>query len=321
MYCLVTGVAGFIGSHLAERLLADGHEVCGIDNFLDYYPRQVKENNLQVVRSNQHFSFVEGDLLTMDLSPYCNKVDWIFHQAAQAGVRTSWGTDFARYVECNVLITQRLLELALRKDVKRFIYASSSSVYGDMNMLPLTESTLPRPFSPYGVTKLAAEHLCKLYYENFKVPTVSLRYFTVYGPRQRPDMAFHRFCKAIIEQQPICIYGNGEQTRDFTYVSDIVAANVLAATTERAIGKVLNIAGGARASLHEVINMLREISGFPITVTFGNKQYGDVQHTYASTTRAEQVIGYHPVVPLHEGLLREFQYMLPLSGNGTVISA
>ena len=224
MYCLVTGVAGFIGSHLAERLLADGHEVCGIDNFLDYYPRQVKENNLQAVASNQHFSFVEGDLLTMDLSPYCEKVDWIFHQAAQAGVRTSWGADFARYVECNVLITQRLLELALRKDVKRFVYASSSSVYGDMNMLPLTGSSLPRPFSPYGVTKLAAEHLCKLYYDNFRLPTVSLRYFTVYGPRQRPDMAFHRFCKAIIEQQPICIYGSGEQTRDFTYVSDIVAA-------------------------------------------------------------------------------------------------
>ena len=229
--------------------------------------------------------------------------------------------DFARYVECNVLITQRLLELALRKDVKRFVYASSSSVYGDMNMLPLTESTLPRPFSPYGVTKLAAEHLCKLYYDNFRLPTVSLRYFTVYGPRQRPDMAFHRFCKAIIEQQPICIYGSGEQTRDFTYVSDIVAANVQAATNERAIGKVLNIAGGARASLHEVIDMLREISGFPITVTFADKQYGDVRHTYASTIRAEQVIGYHPVVPLHEGLLREFQSMLPLTGSGTLISA
>jgi nucleoside-diphosphate-sugar epimerase len=319
MYCLVTGVAGFIGSHLAERLLADGHEVCGIDNFLDFYPRHIKENNLYTLLSNPRFSFVEGDLLTIDLSPY-HKVDWIFHQAAQAGVRASWGADFVRYVECNVLITQRLLDFALRKDVKRFVYASSSSVYGDITILPLTESTLPRPFSPYGVTKLAAEHLCKLYYENFRLPTVSLRYFTVYGPRQRPDMAFHRFCQAIIKQQPICIYGNGEQTRDFTYVSDVVTANILAATSERAVGKVLNIAGGARASLCEVIDMLREISGFPVTVTFGNKQYGDVRHTCASTTRAEQIIGYHPTVPLQEGLLKEFLSLLPLSENGTVAS-
>ena len=312
MYCLVTGVAGFIGSHLAERLLADGHNVCGIDNFIDYYPRQIKENNMRTLRSNQRFSFVEGDLLTMDLSPFCNNLDWIFHQAAQPGVRASWGNDFYRYVECNVLITHRLLELALRKAIKRFVYASSSSIYGDIHVLPLTESTLPRPFSPYGVTKLAAEHLCKLYYENFKLATVSLRYFTVYGPRQRPDMAFHRFCKAVIEQQPISIYGNGKQTRDFTYISDVVEANLLAATSERAIGKVLNISGGACSSLHAVIQLLQEISGSPVTVTFADKQYGDVQHTHASTTRAEQVLGYHPVVPLREGLIRQFQDMLSL---------
>lgn len=320
MYCLVTGVAGFIGSHLAERLLAEGHEVCGIDNFIDYYPRQIKENNLRVIQSSPRFAFVEGDLLTMDLSPYCDRVDWIFHQAAQPGVRTSWRhNDFTHYTECNVLVTHRLLELALHKDIKRFIYASSSSVYGDVSVLPLTESTLPRPFSPYGVTKLAAEHLCKLYYENFKLATVSLRYFTVYGPRQRPDMAFHRFCKAIIEQQPICIYGNGEQTRDFTYVSDVVEANLLAATSERAIGKVLNISSGTRASLHEVIHLLQEISGLPVAVTFGRKSHGDVQHTCASTTRAEQILGYQPLVCLREGLLKEFQDMLALYGDGKTI--
>ena len=321
MHCLVTGVAGFIGSHLAERLLADGHDVCGIDNFIDYYPRKIKENNLRVLHSKARFSFIEGDLLTMDLSPYCDSVDWIFHQAAQPGVRASWGNDFVRYVECNVLITHRLLELALRKNIKRFVYASSSSIYGDITVLPLTESTLPRPFSPYGVTKLAAEHLCKLYYENFKLATVSLRYFTVYGPRQRPDMAFHRFCKAIIEQQPISIYGNGEQTRDFTYVSDVVKANLLAASSERAIGKVLNIAGGARSSLHEVIQLLQEISGLPVTVTFADKQYGDVQHTCASTTRAEQVLGYRPVVLLREGLIKQFQDMLSFYEDGKTIPA
>ncbi len=191
MRCLVTGGAGFIGSHLAERLVADGHEVCGIDNFVDYYPRSIKEDNLRGLRSQPRFTFVEGNLLDMDLHPYLDRVDWIFHQAAQPGVRASWGKDFARYTDCNVLATQRLLELALHaKDLKRFVYASSSSVYGDAHVLPLTESTLPRPLSPYGVTKLAAEYLCKLYYENFRLPTVSLRYFTVYGPRQqRPIFA------------------------------------------------------------------------------------------------------------------------------------
>ncbi len=313
MRCLVTGVAGFIGSHLAERLLADGHEVCGIDNFIDYYPRQIKENNLQKSRSCQRFSFVEGDLLAMDLQPHLDKVEWIFHLAAQPGVRASWGKDFVRYADCNILVTQRLLELALNlKYLQRFVYASSSSVYGDVHVLPLAESALPRPLSPYGVTKLAAEHLCKLYYENFKLPTVSLRYFTVYGPRQRPDMAFHCFCKALIEHRPVYIYGDGEQSRDFTYISDVVEANILAATEKRAPGKVLNIAGGARASICQVIKLLQEISGLPVSIILENKHHGDVRHTCAATIRAEQILGYHPSISLREGLAKEFQYMLSL---------
>lgn len=320
MYCLVTGVAGFIGSHLAERLLVEGHTVCGIDNFTSYYPRQIKENNLRRARSQQRFSLIEGDLVTTDLASSCEHVDWIFHQAAQPGVQASWSNDFSRYVDNNVLATQRLLEFALHKDVRRFIYASSSSVYGDLSVLPLSESTLPRPFSPYGVTKLAAEHLCKLYYDNFKLATVSLRYFTVYGPRQRPDMAFHRFCKAIIEEQPLHIYGSGEQTREFTYVSDIVEANLLAATSERAIGKVFNISGGTRISLNEVIRVLREITGLPATVIYEKKQYGDVQHSSASTTRAEQILGYHPEIPLYEGLMNEFQDMLSFYENSQTIA-
>jgi len=313
MRCLVTGVAGFIGSHLAERLLADGHEVCGIDNFIDYYPRQIKENNLQKSRSCQRFSFVEGDLLAMDLQPHLDKVEWIFHLAAQPGVRASWGKDFVRYADCNILVTQRLLELALNlKYLQRFVYASSSSVYGDVHVLPLAESALPRPLSPYGVTKLAAEHLCKLYYENFRLPTVSLRYFTVYGPRQRPDMAFHCFCKALIEHRPVYIYGDGEQSRDFTYISDVVEANILAATEKRAPGKVLNIAGGARASICQVIKLLQEISGLPVSIILENKHHGDVRHTCAATIRAEQILGYHPSISLREGLAKEFQYMLSL---------
>lgn len=322
MRCLVTGVAGFIGSHLAERLLADGHEVCGIDNFLDYYPRSIKEDNLRGLRLQPHFTFVEGDLLAMDLQPYLANVGWIFHQAAQPGVRASWGKDFARYTDCNVLVTQRLLELALHaRYLKRFVYASSSSVYGDAHVLPLAESALPRPLSPYGVTKLAAECLCKLYYENFRVPTVSLRYFTVYGPRQRPDMAFHRFCRALIACQPIHIYGDGEQTRDFTYVSDVVEANILAATREQAIGKVLNIAGGTRASIYQAVQLLQNISGLSASIIAEEKQYGDVRHTCAATTRAEQILGYYPGVSLREGLLREFHYMLSLYNCGEITSA
>ncbi len=313
MRCLVTGVAGFVGSHLAERLLADGHEVRGIDGFIDYYPRSIKERNLEGPRSWQRFTFVEGDLLTIDLFPVLAGVDWIFHQAAQAGVRASWGREFARYEDCNVLATQRLLEASLLlKGLRRFVYASSSSVYGDTTVLPVSEAVMPQPLSPYGVTKLAAEHLCTLYHRNFGVPTVALRYFTVYGPRQRPDMAFHRFCKAIIERNPLVIFGDGQQTRDFTYVSDVIEANIAAATSEGAVGHVINIAGGSRVSLQHVIQLLREISGFSLRETFDARQHGDVRDTFADTALAERLLGYRPVVSLREGLSQEFSYFSSL---------
>lgn len=316
MRCLVTGVAGFVGSHLAERLLADGHEVYGIDAFIDYYPRRMKERNLEGSRSWGRFTFVEGDLLELDLPPLLEGVAWIFHQAAQAGVRTSWGREFSRYVDCNVLATQRLLEAALQvKSLRRFVYASSSSVYGDVTTLPVNESVTPHPFSPYGVTKLAAEHLCALYHRNFGVPTVSLRYFTVYGPRQRPDMAFHRFCKAIIEREPIHIYGDGQQTRDFSYISDVVEANIGAATADTATGVVMNIAGGSRVTMQQVIQLLREISGSPLVVDFGERQYGDVRDTFADIALAERAIGYHPRISLGEGLANEFEYLSSLYGS------
>lgn len=316
MRCLVTGVAGFIGSHLAERLLSDGHEVCGIDAFIDYYPRSIKERNLSGPCSWQQFNFVEGDLLDLDLPPLLEGVDWIFHQAAQAGVRTSWGQEFSGYVDCNVLATQRLLEAAMRTEgIQRFVYASSSSVYGDTLVLPVTELVPPQPVSPYGVTKLAAEHLCLLYHRNFGVPTVALRYFTVYGPRQRPDMAFHRFCKAILEHQTLHLYGDGQQTRDFTYVSDVVEANIRAAASKNAVGKVMNIAGGSHISMHEVIQLLQEISDIPLTVTFEMKQPGDVGHTFADTGRARQLMGYHPQVTLREGLAKEFAYIASFYGH------
>lgn len=313
MRCLVTGVGGFVGSHLAERLLVDGHEVWGVDAFIDYYARSIKESNLAGLHSQKHFTFIEGDLLVMNLQKLLQGVDVIFHQAAQAGVRASWGRDFQRYTDCNILATQRLLEAAMQvKTLQRFVYASSSSVYGNTNVLPIHEDVTPQPVSPYGVTKLAAEHLCVLYHRNFGVPTVSLRYFTVYGPRQRPDMAFNRFCHAILRHQPIYIFGDGTQTRDFTYISDIVEANILAATRQNAIGEVLNIAGGSRVTMLEAIEALQEISESEVHVVFENKQHGDVDHTYADTHLAKQVIGYHPRVALHEGLADEFEYFKSL---------
>ncbi len=309
MRCLVTGVAGFVGSHLAERLLADGHEVFGIDAFIDYYARSIKEHNLADARSRKNFTFIEGDLLQLNLKQLLDGMDVIYHQAAQAGVRASWGREFQHYSDCNILATQRLLEAALHTNtLQRFVYASSSSVYGNTNVLPVTENVTPQPVSPYGVSKLAAEHLCTLYYRNFGVPTVSLRYFTVYGPRQRPDMAFNRFCNAIIRHQPISIYGNGAQTRDFTYIDDIVAANILAASSPEAKGEVLNIAGGSRVTMLDVVEALREISGSEVDVVFENKQHGDVDHTFADTHLAEQVLGYHPQVTLNQGLAKEFEY-------------
>lgn len=309
MRCLVTGVGGFVGSHLAERLLADGHEVCGIDAFIDYYPRSIKERNLADLHSWKRFTFIEGDLLLLNLQALLEGVEVIFHQAAQAGVRASWGKDFQRYTDCNILATQRLLEAARHiKTLQRFVYASSSSIYGNTNVLPVKETVTPHPVSPYGVTKLAAEYLCTLYFLNFGVPTVSLRYFTVYGPRQRPDMAFNRFCHAILRHQPIHIFGDGTQTRDFTYITDIIEANILATTCQNASGEIMNIAGGSCVTMLEVVKVLGEISGSEVHAVFENKQHGDVNHTYADIHLAEQVIGYHPRVSLHEGLAREFEY-------------
>ncbi len=313
MRCIVTGVAGFIGSHLAERLLTEGHEVCGIDAFIDYYPRHIKEGNLERIRSSNQFTFIEENLLDIDLPALLEGANWVFHQAAQAGVRASWGREFSRYVECNVLATQRLLEASLHvKSVKRFIYASSSSVYGDTATLPITEAVIPRPISPYGVTKLAGEHLCTLYHHNFGLPTVSLRYFTVYGPRQRPDMAFHRFCKAILAGQPVQVYDDGHQTRDFTYISDIIEANMRAAQTDAAIGQVMNIAGGSRVTLHTVMRLLQEIHGSSFDIVFKEKQHGDVRHTYADTSRAEHILEYRPRIALRQGLFEEFTYIASL---------
>ncbi len=311
--CLVTGAAGFIGSHLCERLVREGYQVVGLDCFTDYYPRHRKEANLAALRAGPGFRFHELDLCTADLEGLLRRegIQVVFHEAAQAGVRASWGREFATYTQDNVLATQRLLEAARAHGVARFIYASSSSVYGDTAELPMRETSRPQPLSPYGVTKLAAEHLCQLYHANFRLPTVSLRYFTVYGPRQRPDMAFHRFIRALLRGEKLPVYGNGEQTRDFTYVDDIVTANLQAMQADIG-GVVLNIGGGSRVTLNHVLELLGEIMGVPVQIDRQGAQHGDVRHTWADTGAAQKLIGYAPRHNLADGLRAEVEW---LKGN------
>lgn len=300
---IVTGVSGFIGSHLAEHLLGLGHEVVGIDCFTTYYDPAVKRTNVAGLLTSRRFRLVDADLATADLAPLIVGADYIFHQAAQAGVRASWGNSFSTYTHHNVLATQRLLEAVKNQDLRKLVYASSSSVYGDAR-LPMRETVRPQPVSPYGVTKLAAEHLCHLYHVNYGVPTVSLRYFTVYGPRQRPDMAIHKFIAAMVAGHTISVYGDGEQSRDFTYVGDIVRANVLAAEAAAA-GTAINIGGGSRITLRDLLTLLEEISGREARLAQLGGQRGDVRHTGADCSRAQRLLGFVPSVDLAEGLSRQ----------------
>jgi nucleoside-diphosphate-sugar epimerase len=308
MNALVTGAAGFIGSHLSGALLDAGATVTGIDAFTDYYPRVLKEANLSTVADRTGFSFVEGTIQGADLRSLLDGKTHVFHLAAQAGVRKSWGRDFDVYTKNNVEATQRLLEALVGVPIERFVYASSSSVYGDHVQLPMREDSQLRPLSPYGVSKLAGEHLANLYWANHGVPAVSLRYFTVYGPRQRPDMAFHRFFTAVGQGKPITVYGDGEQTRDFTFVSDIVAAT-LAAGRQGDPGAVYNIGGGSQVTLNHVLELIGRVTGQPVTVQREPVQKGDMRHTYADTSRARQDLAFVPRVPLEEGLKAQHRWL------------
>ncbi len=309
MRVLVTGVAGFIGSHLAERLISGGNEVVGVDSFFDYYPKRIKENNLKRLLGESGFEFIEGDLAELDLNSLISRVDAVFHQAALAGVRSSWGGMFGEYVNNNVLATQLLLEASKDKDLKKFIYASSSSVYGDATDFPITENSPQRPVSPYGVTKLAGEHLASLYYTGYSIPTVSLRYFTVYGPRQRPDMAFHKFISAVMNGEEINIYGTGEQTRDFTFVSDAVTANLQALESGKP-GGIYNIGGGSRIILSDAIKIIEEVTGKTANIKYTDTQRGDAKHTFADISKAENDLSYSPSVNIRDGLSKHFDWLL-----------
>ena len=308
MKAFVTGVAGFIGSTLAERLVRAGEDVVGIDCFTDYYPREVKERNLAFLRTAPNFRFIESRIQDADLGRALADRTHVFHLAAQAGVRKSWGRDFDVYTTNNIEATQMLLEACVGTSIERLVYASSSSVYGDLVAMPMREDALPQPVSPYGVSKLAAEQLCYLYFVNFGVPTVSLRYFTVYGPRQRPDMGFHKFLRATLQGQPIAVYGDGEQTRDFTFVEDIGSANIAAA--ERGVpGRVYNIGGGSRVSLNHVLEMIGRVTGRQPVIAREAAQKGDMRHTYADTELARADLAFRPTTDLERGLAAEFSWL------------
>jgi UDP-glucose 4-epimerase len=314
MKALVTGAAGFIGSHLAEALTATGVDVVGLDCFTDYYARDIKEDNLMALRTRANFSFVDATLQGVPLDPLLDGVTHVFHLAAQAGVRKSWGTDFLTYTSHNIDATQRLLEAVKDRSLHRFVYASSSSVYGDVATIPMREDAYLQPLSPYGVTKLAAEHLCHLYFANYGVPTVSLRFFTVYGPRQRPDMGFHRFIRAAYEGRPISLYGDGGQTRDFTFVTDIVAAN-LAAGDRGQPGAVYNIGGGSRVSINEVLSLVARLTGRTLDIRHEATQKGDMRDTFADTSRARADLGFAPSHTLEQGLGEECAWLAELTGG------
>ncbi|MEL6162583.1 MAG: NAD-dependent epimerase/dehydratase family protein [Cyanobacteria bacterium J06628_3] len=307
---IVTGAAGFIGSHIAETLLKRGEKVIGIDEFNDYYDPFFKNKNVTFLQTYENFELIEADIQFVDWNYLLEDVDVVYHQAAQAGVRASWGKGFRFYTERNISATQVLLEAAKdAKNLKRLVYASTSSVYGDAETLPTSELICPKPVSPYGITKLAAERLCGLYHKNFGVPFVALRYFTVYGPRQRPDMAFHKFYKAVIDDEAIPVYGDGLQTRDFTFVSDAVAANLAAATVDGAVGEIFNIGGGSRVVLKEVLETMEEIVGKPIKRNHIEKAMGDARHTAADVSKAKRILGYQPQVSLKEGLTKEWNWV------------
>jgi nucleoside-diphosphate-sugar epimerase len=313
MICLVTGAAGFIGSHLCRRLVKDGHSVTGVDCFADFYPRSMKEKNIESLLQEPRFRLVAEDLDRLDLREILQGQQVVFHLAAQAGVRSSWGQNFSIYTRNNIQVTQKLLEAAREVTPQRIVYASTSSVYGLTTVLPMAETAPLHPVSPYGVTKLAAEQLCFLYHANFGLPSVSLRFFTVYGPGQRPDMAFHRFFKAIGEDREIPVFGDGRQTRDFTYIDDIVEANIAAMKLGRP-GETYNIGGGQRETLNDLFPLLEDITSRKVRIVRAERQKGDMADTFADISKARRELGYASRTPLEQGLRAEWDWIREIYG-------
>ena len=304
----MTGCAGFIGSTLSEALISDGHSVIGVDCFTDYYAKSLKLANLRGIRRAKGFKFIEADLASAKLSPVVAGVDAVFHLAAQPGVRASWGASFTHYINDNILATQRLLEALKGRKLEKLVYASSSSIYGDAEVLPTPEDVTPRPVSPYGATKLAGEHLCNVYFRNYGLPAVSLRYFTVYGPRQRPDMAFNRFISRISAGREIEIFGDGTQRRDFTFVGDVVAGTMLALRAKP--GGTYNVGAGRTVTLNEAIAIAESLIGKKAKVRRRETAAGDVRSTSADISRIRDELGYSAQTPLEDGLNAQVSYQL-----------
>jgi len=309
---VVTGVAGFIGSHLAETLLELGCTVRGIDCFTDYYSPRIKRYNLRGLLERNGFSFSSNDLLEADLPSTVGECDFLFHLAAQAGVRASWGASFAEYCDRNIRLTQRLLEYLRGRSVKRVVFASSSSVYGGTTGLPFREDQELLPVSPYGVTKLAAENLCRVYWKNFGVPVSIVRYFTVYGPRQRPDMAFARFLRGVLKHREIVVYGDGRQTRDFTYVGDIVRGTIQCAERGRA-GEIYNLGSGRPVSILSSLEVIGAVTGARLSLKFLELQKGDATDTLASIQKASEELGYEPGTVLETGIGEQMKWLKHIS--------
>jgi UDP-glucuronate 4-epimerase len=304
---LVTGAAGFIGSQLAQTCLEQGHKVVGLDSLTPYYDPELKRANIDQLAVHPSWAFIEGDLAYLDLTSVLDEIEVVFHLAAQPGVRSSWGQTFGAYVDSNVIALQRLLEASSKCSLRRFIFASSSSVYGDAERLPTTEQTALQPISPYGATKVLGEHLCRLYHQSQGLPTVVLRYFTVYGPRQRPDMAFSRLIRAALERDEIVIYGDGGQTRDFTFVRDAVDGT-LAAAWQGAPGAVYNLGGGSRTSMNAVLEIIADLAGQELNVRRVAAQAGDARDTGADTKAARTQLGFAPSRSLYEGLRAQLDW-------------
>lgn len=308
MRVLVTGAAGFVGSVLCERLLAEGHEVVGVDAFIPYYPRSLKELNLVNLMNEPSFVFHELDLRTDPLKDLVAGVDAVYNLAAMAGLVRSW-KDLGLYTSCNILAVQRLLEACLHGDVKKFIHISTSSVYGSE---AVGDENLPtKPVSPYGITKLAADHLVLAYHERYGFPASILRYFSVYGPRQRPDMAYRIFIDAMLEGQPITIFGDGRQSRSITFVTDCVEGTIQA-FEGAVVGEIYNIGGGDAITLIESVKILRDLTGHEPVIRFEPARAGDQLHTFADTTKARRAFGYAPLVPPRDGLRRQVEWQMGL---------
>jgi UDP-glucuronate 4-epimerase len=314
---LVTGCAGFIGSHLTESLLRDGISVTGVDCFNANYGRAQKLNNLHQALDWEAFEFVPLDLSRGDLTDLVREVDVVFHIAAEPGVRSSWGSRFERYLTNNILATQQLLRALTEVPNRRLVYASSSSIYGESEALPTREDAPALPRSPYGLTKLSGEHLCNVYQANHDVEVTSLRYFTVFGPRQRPDMALNIFCQAAMNDNEIHVFGDGRQTRDLTFVDDVVAATRSAATAAIDSGGAYNVGGGLRASLREILRVVEEMAARPLKLSFGDEQAGDVRHTGAEISKARSDLAFDPATSLWDGIAAEFEWVR----HGTALTA